>query len=568
MLNYRALVVLVAFSFVHAGLIAQTFEWAVVPMGALTRGFACVTDESGNVYMSGHVNGPTDMDPGPGEAFTSGESQNANIFLVKYGPSGNYIWHVEIPGTTVEMPSDLCLDHQGGLLMTGFLSGITEWGQEPNAAAVVTNGFNDGFVAKFDTTGAFQWVRQLGAGLVDEATGVAVDDADNVYVTGYFGSTVDFDPGPGVSSLEFQGGVQDSYLAKYSPNGDLFWVRGLQGSGAQTAQAVACDDAGAVYVTGQFAGATSLGPGTSGVVSGAGGEGFLCKYSVDGDFVWARSFGGPLNEKTDVVLADGAGHLYLFGRFGGTADLDPGPAVSTHTSIGAEYAAFYTKLDTSGHAIWVRTLQANTLEAGSGDIAVDGEENVYVTGNFNTLIDLDPGVGEFLVSAPYPNDHFLVKFDSTGTFRWGQTIITGDVFDTADALCTDSEGNVFVSGSFSDSIAFDASGLEGSFVADIVRAGYLAKYGGDLITGIPVTFEPAFVLEVFPNPATDALTVLLPADRLADRLEILDASGRLVWLSTGPVVTTVPAHLFAPGTYTVAVRAGGLWSQTRFVIGR
>ena len=104
MLNYRAFVVLVAFSFVPAALVAQTFEWAVVPIGALTRGFACVTDESGNVYMCGHVNGPTDMDPGPGEAFTSGESQNANIFLVKYGPSGNYIWHVEIPGTTVEMP--------------------------------------------------------------------------------------------------------------------------------------------------------------------------------------------------------------------------------------------------------------------------------------------------------------------------------------------------------------------------------------------------------------------------------------------------------------------------------
>lgn len=568
MLKHRALVILAVSSFGATSLFAQTFEWAVVPRGALTRGFACATDASGNVYMGGHVNGPTDMDPGPGEAFTTGESLNANIFLVKYGPSGNYIWHVEIPGTTVEMPSDLCLDGQGGILMTGFLSGITEWGHGPNVITIVASGYNDGFVAKFDTTGAFQWVRQLGAGLVDEATGVAVDEADNVYVTGYFGSTVDFDPGPGVASVEFQGGVQDAYLAKYSPSGDLFWVRGLQGVGAQTAQAVACDEAGAVYVAGQFAGATALGPGASGVVSGAGGEGFLCKYSVDGDFVWAKSFGGPLNEKTDVVLADGQGHLYLFGRFGSTADLDPGPAISSHTSVGVEYAAFYTKLDTSGQALWVRTLQANTLEAGSGDIAVDGDGNVYLTGNFNTQMDLDPGTGAFLVNAPFPNDHFLVKLDSTGTFRWGQTIITSDVFDTADALCTDSEGNVFVSGSFSDSIAFDASGVEGSYVTDIVRGGYLAKYGGDLITEVPTPEDPGSPMRVFPNPATDALTVLLPADRRADRLEILDANGRLIWLSTAPVATTVPVYLFAPGTYTVAVRAGGHWAHSPFVVER
>lgn len=547
---------------------AQTFEWAAIARGAYSRGFASVTDASGNVYVCGNVNGETDFDPGPGVAPLGTDGDNADVFLVKYNANGAYVWHIAVGGTSTEIPSDLCLDHSGGLLMTGRTQSFFDWDPGPDTTRFVPLGSYDGFLAKYDTSGHFHWVRQLGGTLTDESTGVTVDADDNVYVTGYYGATLQLGPAPFSATLPFEGGVQDSYITKYNTAGDFLWVRGLQGAGAQTAQSIACDGAGSLYTTGQFSGTTALGPASSGVVTGQGGEGFLCKHTVDGDFVWAKSFGGPLNEKTDVVLADGQGHLYLFGRFGSTADLDPGPGTSANTAVGAEYNAFYSKLDTSGQAIWVRTLHANTLESSTGDIAYDGSGNVFVIGNFNVTIDLDPGTGITTAEALYPNDHFIVKFDSTGTFRWGQTIITGDVFDTIDGLSTDPEGNVFVSGSFSTSIAFDDGGAEGSFFSDIVSAGYVAKYGGELITKVPSAVGPTFGLQVFPNPATDGITVKPLTELPLDRLEVVDANGRLIWLSTAPVATTVPVHLFAHGTYTVAVRAGGQWARSPFVVER
>ncbi|MGV3636458.1 MAG: SBBP repeat-containing protein [Flavobacteriales bacterium] len=564
MLDPRTLVLMtITFSAAIVGS-AQSFEWAAIARGAFSRGFASVTDASGNVYVCGNVNGETDFDPGPGVVPLGSDGANGDIFLVKYDPDGAYVWHIAVGGSGTEIPSDLCLDHNGGLLMTGRTQSFFDWDTGPDTTRFVPLGSYDGFLAKYDTSGQFHWVRQLGGTLTDESTGVAVDVDDNVYVTGYYGATLQLGPAPFSATLSFEGGVQDSYIVKYSAAGEFIWVRGLQGEGAQTAQAIACDDAGYLYTAGQFFGATALGPASTGVITGAGGEGFLCKHTVDGDFVWAKAFGGPLNEKTDVVLADGAGHLYLFGRFGSTADLDPGPGASVNTAVGAEYNAFYSKLDTSGQAIWVRTLHANTIESGTGDLAYDGSGNVFVIGNFNVAIDLDPGTGTTIAEPLYPNDHFIVKFDSTGAFRWGQTIITDDVFGTVDGLSTDPEGNVFVSGSFSTSIAFDDSGAEGSFFTDIMSAGYVAKYGGDLITALPSAIEPAFRIEVYPDPATDRITVRSMVDRPLDRVEIVDGNGRVVWLSNNPEATTVPVHLFAPGIYTVAVRSGGEWATTRF----
>lgn len=547
---------------------AQTFEWSAVAIGAYSRGFASATDALGNVYVCGNVNGETDFDPGPGVVPLGADGTNGDLFIVKYNSEGEYVWHIAVGGSSTEIPSDLCVDHNGGLLMTGYSSSYFDWDPGPEVTQLIPLGYSDGFIAKYDTAGQFHWVRQLGSSVVDEGTGVAVDASDNVYVTGFFGGTTDFDNGPGVQALTFEGGVQDSYIAKFTTDGELQWVRGLQGSGSQTAQSIACGAGDHVYVAGQFIGNSVMGAGPGGTLDATDGEGFLCKYTGTGDFVWAKTFGGPLNEKTDAVLADSSGHLYLFGRFGSTADLDPGPGTSLQTSVEADYAAFYARLDTSGNAQWVRTLEANTYEAGSGDIAYDRDGNLFLTGNFNVEVDLDPGPGTSLATPPFPNDHFLVMLDSTGAFRWARTIITGGVFDTADALCTDAEGNVFVSGEFSNSIVFDPFAPKGTIDIGLNTSGYVAKYGPDITTEVPANAPAAFGLQVFPNPAADHITVIPGSTVPADRLEVLDASGRVVLLWAGPVPLRIPVGLLAPGPYSVAVRAAGEWAVGRFVVAR
>ncbi len=85
----------------------------------------------------------------------------------------------------------------------------------------------------------------------------------------------------------------------------------------------------------------------------------------------------------------------------------------------------------------------------------------------------------------------------------------------------------------------------------------MAKYGADISTEVPANLLAAFSLQVFPNPTTEHITVIAASTRPADRLEVLDANGRVVLLWSGTVPGQIPVGLLAPGAYTVAMRAAG-----------
>ncbi|SVB66951.1 uncharacterized protein METZ01_LOCUS219805, partial [marine metagenome] len=108
-----------------------------------------------------------------------------------------------------------------------------------------------GFFAKFDKDGKNQWVRQLEGGDSD-IRGIAVDSSDNVYITGYFSGTANFDPG-GTEELTSNGN-EDVFFAKYDTNGIYQWAHDIGGSDGDEGQGIAVDSDGNVYITGKFKG--------------------------------------------------------------------------------------------------------------------------------------------------------------------------------------------------------------------------------------------------------------------------------------------------------------------------
>lgn len=152
------------------------------------------------------------------------------------------------------------------------------------------------------------------------------------------------------------------------------------------------------------------------------------------------------------IIVDESGNLYITGEFGGTVDFDPGPGVFEIASVDAR-DVFVVKLDQDGDLVWARSLGGESQDVGLS-IAVDEEENVFVTGRYREEIDLDPGEGEFSFISEGEDDIFIAKLNVEGDFAWGASI-GGIRDDEGLSVAIDPMGNVLTTGFFERDPDFD-----------------------------------------------------------------------------------------------------------------
>ncbi len=327
----------------------------------------------------------------------------------------------------------------------------------------------------------------------DAGYGVATDSDGNIYVTGQFAGMVDFDPGPGVD-LHQAAGVSDIFFSKFDHSGDLAWVRTWgSGDGDSTYNdcgftiAVAGSD---VYVGGMFTGTVDFFPGdmTEYHVSNGEADVFLCKYSTDGDFQWAHSWGGESDDWCVNVAVDGVGNVIAGGVFsapeGSPVDLDPGEGYDKHPSNGKS-DIYVSKYSNDGDYIWGLTWGSAINDSCDG-ICIDKSNNIYVCG-FSGWADFDPGPDvDFLQEGSY-----LTKFYPDGTQFWTRT--WGDNSTDAAGVAVDQAGNAYVTGDFMGYYDFDpgpgvdyhdADGGIHAYLTKFDPLGYFywcSSWGGDYI---------------------------------------------------------------------------------------
>ena len=309
------------------------------------------------------------------------------------------------------------------------------------------------------TTSAHLWSRSFGGsstGNIDCPFGVAVDAFRNVIIAGNFDNTANF----GGSDLVSAGGG-DMFIAKYSPTGVHLWSKRFGDSLPQVGLGVAVDASGNIFVAGTFSGTTDFGSGV-GIVSNGGTDMFVTKYAPGGAWIWTRRAGGASNDQGLAIALDAAGNPIVTGYFNGTVDFGNGVGVVAS----GNNDVFVAKYDGSNSAyIWSKTFGNTQQDAGTG-LATDAASNVYATGYFNSSIN--PGT---LLTSAGQDDIFLVKYNSAGTFQWGQRF-GSTLGDEGNAVGVDGSGNVVVTGYFSGSVSFGGSTLVSAGFSDI----FLAKY--------------------------------------------------------------------------------------------
>ena len=311
---------------------------------------------------------------------------------------------------------------------------------------------------------ALLFAQPLLASSGSTAFDVVTDSSGNIYATGYFRGTADFDPGPGNLILSAGSLPSDAvFVWKLDPSGGLVWARALAGTNGDTnnwGQGIAVDGAGNVYVTGHFSGTIDFdpGPGTFEMTSAGGTDIFVCKLNSSGDFVWANRAGAVANSEGLAIAVDGAGNVHTTGFFRGAVDFDPGAGSAVLSSESGREDIFVWKLDTNGNFVWARAMTGPDFSRGRG-IAVDASGSVYTVGSFQGTVDFDPGAGTFALTAPGSQieDAFVSKLDANGNFLWALRF-GGGLIDHAEAVALDPGGHVLVTGSFRLNADFEPSG--------------------------------------------------------------------------------------------------------------
>jgi uncharacterized delta-60 repeat protein len=327
-----------------------------------------------------------------------------------------------------------------------------------NAGNVYVTGYSAGSgtsydyaTVKYSSAGSEQWVaRYNGPGNNwDWAYAIAADNAGNVYVTGH---------------SDGSGTFQDYAVVKYDSSGTVGWIARYNGPGdsIDCATAIAVDDAGNAYVTGYSEG------------SGTGQDYATVKYDSLGVEQWVARYNGPGNDldRAEAIALDSAGNVYITGRSMGSG--------TSH-----DYAT--VKYNSSGVEQWVARYNApgNNSDRANA-ITIDNAGNIYVTGgSWSTTSDNDyatvkynsSGVEQWVARYDGPNNNFdwaygiavdeigssyvtggsygigtyedyaTVKYDTAGAEQWVERYNgPGNHWDVAQAITIDNSGNIYITG--------------------------------------------------------------------------------------------------------------------------
>jgi hypothetical protein len=175
-------------------------------------------DGSGNAYITGTFSGTYDFDPGPGTTnLSTAGTWDLDAYVSKFDSSGNLVWAKSFSSTgTSGRGYSVAVDGSGSVYTTGHFDGTSDFDPGAGTANLTAASGLDPFVSKLDSSGNYVWARSLDGGNFET---VAVDGSGNVYITGDFYGTVDFDPGEGI--INFTSSSVDQFFVKLDSSGNL-----------------------------------------------------------------------------------------------------------------------------------------------------------------------------------------------------------------------------------------------------------------------------------------------------------------------------------------------------------
>jgi hypothetical protein len=334
--------------------------------GGPDAGIGIALDAAGNVAITGEFVGNVDFGGGP--LASSGGS--ADIFLAKFNSAGSHVWSKRFGDTTsTDVGRSVAFDSAGNVIVTGGFSGTVDFGGGPFTAPHVFGfGYADAFLAKYSPTGVHLWSKQFGAELTDLGRAVAVDGADNIYLTGEFAQSIN------LGGTTFIGGANGTaYLAKFNASGTHLWSKDFGDNTTNSGLDLAVDSGNNVIVVGSML----YGDFGGGMIFGLGGDTFVAKYDASGTYQWAKDPGLIGNDFATAVKTDAAGNVFVCGEFFGIVNFGGGNLVAP-----ANQDLYLAKYTPAGGYLWAASFGGPGDDSAT-DVAVDLSGNIILAGGYD-----------------------------------------------------------------------------------------------------------------------------------------------------------------------------------------
>lgn len=326
------------------------------------------------LYVAGEIEGAGDLVYFSGSSVTLTTMGDNDIIVAKYDLNGNLIWARSAGGINSEKANAITSDDAGNVYVAGHYKSGTNFG----TVTINGNGMEDIFLAKYDANGNFQWVQAAGGPGRDEPKSLVCDAAGNVYMSGFYSNGTVF----GSQTLSSPGIYYDTFLAKYSGSGSLQWVTTAGGNFDDVAWSMTMDNAGKIFVSGEFNASANFG--STQLITVGNADVYVACYDQNGNTLWAKRAGGALIDRARGIGCDG-NNIVITGQYGSAATFG-----TTLLTAADSSDIFFASLDNNGNFISALAVggpadSLETLGYESGvAICAEANGNVYATG---TMLD-------------------------------------------------------------------------------------------------------------------------------------------------------------------------------------
>lgn len=411
-------------------------EWSTTTGGGSTD---VEVDSSGNVYALGNFFTAVDFDPGAATDMRTPVAGGSS-YLSKFSSTGAYLWTKTWGGYSKVIK----IDSTGSILVSGYFSGTVDFdpGVSTNNITAVIN--QRPFYSTFNDSGDYvSTTVWQGTNPTLAVNDIVYDSQDNMFVTGSFSGTFDFDTSAGTNSITAPGtNTVDGFVSKYSPAGTYLWTKTWGTSLQDQSFKLSVDSNDNIVVRGQSNSVSlDLDPGAGiSPYTGQGGQDiYIIKLNNDGDYIWHKGWGSIGDDYSVASSVDGQGGIYIGCNSDGTFDLDPGAGISTFTSTG-DSDICVIKLDSNGEFIWGKYWGGEGYDDIYG-FASDSFGNIFVGANTSSIsFDYDPGAGTEILTTDGSGTAALSVLDPSGNIvSFSSAYSPGDyseyvVHETSDGL--------------------------------------------------------------------------------------------------------------------------------------
>lgn len=524
------------------------FQWGYsIGANGHDRAYDIAVDALGNLYVCGVYNGLVDFDPGPGIVNHNG----SGFFIQKINSNGQLIWVQTYSGiASGTHTSTITVDSKGNVYCAGSFYGTIDF--DPDTA-LMRNRFAgnslspDAFILKLDTAGSYVWVNTMGGTSGSDGArieGIVVDTNENIFVTGRFEGTVDFNPRTPINNRTSFASTYDLFIQKVDPIGDEVWTHTFGRWGNDYGNDIALDKNGNIYTIGMANSGFDFDPDTSFFNVPMDEDMFIHKLDSAGSFSWVKLMQGSSADYSfgHAIYIDEAGSIYTVGEYNNTSDFDPGTGTLNLTSNGL-LDGFVQKLSICNSSSRVDVIQACNSYTWINGVTYTSSNNtakdtIFTAGCDSVFVSLDLTI-DTLNTVVVQNGITLNATVSNTNYQWldcnnNYTLITG---------ATNQSYTVTMNGSYAVEISKNGCKDTSTCIA-VISVGLSQQE----------TVEAEF--NIYPNPVQSTLiTELVGKINPDEELLIYDLTGRvIIQKQLKSSIERIDLSTFKDGVYLVQYR--------------